>query len=514
MTRKKERAEYGDFQTPPELARAVCALLAEHGLQPAAMLEPTCGIGNFLFAGLDRFTGVREAFAADIKAEHVERARVSLHARSDANKVNLVQANFFVTDWKRVIGQLPEPILVLGNPPWVTNAGLGVLGSQNLPVKSNFQKHRGLDAITGKANFDISEWMLIRLLEAMAGRRGALAMLCKASTARKVLSHAWENGIALGESAIYGIDTDRHFDAAVDAVLLVTHFQRKAQGRNAAVYGQLRDRSEPRVIGFENGVLLADVAAYHRWKHLRGDGSLRWRSGIKHDCAKVMELCLEGGRYRNGLGELAEIEDLYVYPMLKSSAVARRDARTGCRFMLVTQTTVRDQIDDMRERAPKTWAYLQSHAELLNRRASSIYRNRPPFSVFGVGGYSFAPWKVAISGFYKKLAFVVVGPRRGKPVVFDDTSYFLACQSTDEAEYLASLLNSPTAKSFYGAFVFWDSKRPITVELLRRLDIRRLADEDGSLDTFDSFFGTPANVAVAAPSQDAPHETQLGLWSL
>ena len=316
MTRKKERAEYGDFQTPPELARAVCSLLAEQGLQPAGIPEPTCGVGNFLFAGLDRFTRVRGAFAADIKAEHVERARVSLQGRSDANKVNLVEANFFATDWKRVVGQLPEPILVLGNPPWVTNAGLGVLGSQNLPVKSNFQKHRGLDAITGKANFDISE-SDAHPLAGGHGRARALAMLCKAATARKVLGHAWENGIALGQSAVYGIDTDRHFAAAVDAVLLVVRFQRNAGSRNADVYGHLGERSVSSVIGFEDGILLADVAAYHRWKHLSGDGSLKWRSGIKHDCAKVMELCLESGRYRNGLGELAEIEDLYVYPMLK-----------------------------------------------------------------------------------------------------------------------------------------------------------------------------------------------------
>ena len=182
--------------------------------------------------------------------------------------------------------------------------------------------------------------------------------------------------------------------------------------------------------------------------------------------------------------------------------------------MLVTQTTVRDETDSIRERAPKTWAYLQSHADLLNRRASSIYRRRPPFSVFGVGGYSFAPWKIAISGFYQKLAFFAVGPRKGKPVVLDDTSYFLACRTADEAEFLASLLNSPTAKSFYGAFVFWDSKRPITVELLRRLDIRRLANEDGSLETFDFFFAAQVSVAVAAPRHDAPHETQLGLWSV
>ena len=39
MTRQKERAEYGDFQTPPELAAGPSALLAEQGLQPAALTD-------------------------------------------------------------------------------------------------------------------------------------------------------------------------------------------------------------------------------------------------------------------------------------------------------------------------------------------------------------------------------------------------------------------------------------------------------------------------------------------
>ena len=104
----------------------------------------------------------------------------------------------------------------------------------------------------------------------------------------------------------------------------------------------------------------------------------------------------------------------------------------------------------------------------MKKRGSSIYRNRPPFSVFGVGDYSFAPWKVAISGFYKKLEFVVLGPVKGRPVVLDDTSYFLPCQTKEQAEYLTTLLNSPAARSFYKALIFWDSKRPITADLLRR----------------------------------------------
>ena len=241
MKRNKEKAEFGDFQTPSTLAKTVCEFLARDGLQPAALLEPTCGVGNFLFAAMDRFKSIQQVVGADIKAEHVGRASQILNQRQDHVRARLIQADFFATDWRQVIGELPEPILVLGNPPWVTNAHLGVLGSTNLPVKANFHKFRGLDAITGKANFDISEWMLIRLLEGMNSRCGTLAMLCKSSTARKVLGYAWKNGIALERSRLYGIDADLHFDAAVNAVLFVAHFRRGAHHLEAEVFGNLGD---------------------------------------------------------------------------------------------------------------------------------------------------------------------------------------------------------------------------------------------------------------------------------
>jgi hypothetical protein len=40
--------EYGDFQTPLSLARRICALLSQQGMKPKAIVEPTCGIGNFV----------------------------------------------------------------------------------------------------------------------------------------------------------------------------------------------------------------------------------------------------------------------------------------------------------------------------------------------------------------------------------------------------------------------------------------------------------------------------------
>jgi hypothetical protein len=122
------------------------------------------------------------------------------------------------------------------------------------------------------------------------------------------------------------------------------------------------------------------------------------------------------------------------------------------------------------------------HAGVFDDRKSSIYENRPRFSVFGIGPYSFALWKVAISGFYKNVSFVLVPPCHGRPVMVDDTCYFIPCQSQKEAEFLFQLLTSAAAKEFLNSLVFHDSKRPITADVLRRLSFVELARELGKLD--------------------------------
>jgi hypothetical protein len=201
-----------------------------------------------------------------------------------------------------------------------------------------------------------------------------------------------------------------------------------------------------------------------------------------------MELTAFNGCYRNGLDEEVTLEETLLYPLLKSSDV-NKNGISRDRFMLVTQRSPGEDTSPIRDAAPLTWAYLQRHSSVLGKRRSSIYRNRPLFSIFGVGDYSFAPWKIAISGFYKGLRFVPVGPIGGRPTVFDDTVYFLPCYSKDEAEFLSCLLNSSPAREFYGAMVFWSDKRPITVELLRRLDIARIAAELGRSEEYESFAG-------------------------
>ena len=466
-----KKVEFGDFQTPDDLARRVCELLRHSGISPGAVIEPTCGTGVFLRAAIDSFPECGQFVGFEINREYAEVANQSLRAEVHCE-------NFFEKDWTRELDGRHEPVLVLGNPPWVTNSTIGAINGTNLPVKSNFQRLDGFDAITGKSNFDISEWMLTRMLECLSGRNAVMAMLCKTSVARKVLRCAWTADLQIARSSIYAIDAEKHFGASVDACLLVCCLHPGSSAKECVVHTDLDASRTASTFGLHRGRLVADLDAIKRYGWLYGKSPTRWRSGIKHDCSRVMELRPRGGDdFENGLGEVVSLERTFLYPMLKSSELMK-EKPTPTRYMLVTQRAVGDDTSRIERQAPRTWDYLQSHAEALDGRASSIYRNRPRFSVFGVGGYSFAQWKVAISGFYKRLDFRCVGPVNEKPVVLDDTCYFLPCRTESDALVLAALLNSNAAQGLLRSFLFWDEKRPVTIQVLADLNLGRLAAEE------------------------------------
>ncbi|MEK6247955.1 MAG: N-6 DNA methylase, partial [Planctomycetales bacterium] len=294
----KEKAEFGDFQTPADLARKTCQLLARRQLQPASIVEPTCGKGSFLAAALQEFSTARHAVGLEINEAYVVEARIA--CREFAEKTEIIQADFFAADWPALLDRLPEPVLVIGNPPWVTSADLGSLGSDNHPEKTNLSRLNGIDAVTGKANFDISEWIWLKLIQWLDGRDATVAMLSKTTVARRVLSAAWKNEQHLEQAAIYLIDASQYFNAAVDACLLVCDLAAANTGRDCAVFSSLDASTKSSGFGYRDGLLLSDTKSYEKLAHLKGEDGTRWRSGVKHDCSKVMELRkTDEGLYRN-----------------------------------------------------------------------------------------------------------------------------------------------------------------------------------------------------------------------
>jgi hypothetical protein len=310
-------------------------------------------------------------------------------------------------------------------------------------------------------------------------------MLCKTMTARKVLRHFWQTDSGREQAGLFLIDAKKHFNVSVDACLFFLRGRHCAE-RTATVYATLDAHKKLSEFGFIDGNLVSDVSSYKELLDLDGGSPYTWRSGLKHDASDIMELTPETGHYVNGLNQTVEIESNYVFPLLKSSDIGNGRI-TPRRFVLVTQQSTGEKTDVIREVAPKTWAYLKAHADKLDSRRSSIYQNRPRFSIFGIGAYSFASWKVAISGLYNTFRFVVVSPEAGRPVMLDDTCYSIACGSKEEACLIADLLNSDTCQRFLRSLVFPDSKRPITTDVLRRLSLVALARRLGRLEALTPY---------------------------
>jgi hypothetical protein len=471
----KEKVEYGDFQTPIELAEKICCKLIELGMNPDVIIEPTCGIGNFLKASAHFFESTKKIIGLEINPDYIKEIEKTYQFSKDT-RIQLKQEDFFCFDWFSLIEDIDEEILVIGNFPWVTNARQGAIGSENLPQKNNFQNHSGLDAITGKSNFDISEWMSIRMIQWLQNRKACLAMLCKTSVSRKLLSYIHSQEFYLEYCATYKIDTKKYFGAIVDACLIVCKFDIISKNYFCDVFDSFENSNCYR-IGYQNGILIKDLIIFQKLRDLyKPKSAQKWRSGVKHDCSSVMEFYRVEDVVFNGLGERVDLEETFLFPLFKGSDVAQNRIKTTNRYVLITQKFIGESTEYIKNLAPKTWNYLNSHAKYLDARKSKIYQNQPRFSIFGVGEYTFLPWKIAICGLYKKLSFRLVGTIENKPAVFDDTVYFLAFDDRATAERVFVLLNSPLAINFYSSLIFWDEKRPVKTNILNSLNLSALAN--------------------------------------
>lgn len=471
----RKKIEFGDFQTPIDLAETICHQLIELGISPNTIIEPTCGVGAFILSAATVFPSVQEIHGFDINPFYLEQLKTKLTAIKYKANINLTQADFFKNNWQSLIDSLNGGILILGNFPWVTNTTQSIIGSDNLPKKSNFLNHTGFDAISGKANFDISEWMLLELLRCFSGRSGNIAMLIKTSVARKILAHAKQQKLAIRNAKLFTIDTKKTFNACVDACLLVIALVEQPEQANYdyAIYDSLFSQSAIE-IKHKDGLVINNLSAFESGSFLIGQCPQKWRSGIKHDAASVMELTRnEYDLMQNGLCEVTDIETDFLYPLLKGSDIANNKSWQE-KFVLVPQRFVGEPTDAIQLTHPKTWQYLENHAVLLDKRASIIYKKNPRFSIFGIGDYTFRPWKIAICSLYKSLRFRLIAPIENKPVMFDDTVYYLSFDNEKEAKETFALLTSKPSINLLSSLIFWDDKRPIKTSILNKLDWSKL----------------------------------------
>lgn len=462
-----DKREYGDYQTPEYYSLEICKYLKEkRNINPSVVIEPTCGKGSFIKSS--SIFDASEIWGIEINPEYCKICKETI---TDP-RVRIVNADFFSFNFEWVL-KTKGDILVVGNPPWVNNSTLSNLNSNNLPAKTNFKGLKGLDAITGASNFDICEFIILQLVELLRGTRATIAMLCKTSVARNVFLEMKRTHVDFNVFDILEINSKQVFGISVHACLLVIELAEKdASTEVCNIYSLDNPELLKGSLEYSDGKLYRD--AIKSIDDFSGMCCFEWRQGIKHDCSKVMELSLEKEVLVNGFGERVDIEPEYLFPLIKSSMFKSPVVDHFNKYVIVTQKRVKESTLHIQHDAPKTWDYLIAHKKYFLERKSSIYKNSPDFSMFGIGDYSFTRYKVGISGFYKQPFFSVLTSHDKKPVMIDDTSYFICFPTYDTAYTAMLLLNSERVQKFLSTMAFLDAKRPYTKKVLARIDFHKI----------------------------------------
>ena len=136
------------------------------------------------------------------------------------------------------------------------------------------KKLRGIDAITGRSNFDIAEYIWIKLISELSKTGATVALLCKTHVARNVLQYAEKSRLPVSGAVIRKINAMKWFGAAVDACLFILQVGSLPANYEARVFNSLESDISNKKIGFVNGRFISDIDAYNVVSFIEGKSTI------------------------------------------------------------------------------------------------------------------------------------------------------------------------------------------------------------------------------------------------
>jgi hypothetical protein len=411
----------------------------EAWLQGACVLDPTCGHGSFLeaFLSLARQRGQRIR-PADVPRlygiEMVGADKAVFLARIWRNYgVHFPEENFTLSDF--IVGPSRRRFdLLVGNPPWANFADLPAELKQRW--SAHFIRH-GLvksrrDVLLGKSRADVASLVVKKAIDEALCDGGRAAFFVP-------MSMFFNSGANDRFRPYPGSDHSyrvlRLWDFGSERI-----FEGVATRYGAALFEKRSPQAWP-----------VETFAYadHQWRRAFSTASDRqsgcwqrhgkpfpagWgdrsprieihaaqkpRQGINTCGANEVFIFTResDGRFRNGRGEIVELESELMHPLMHVELFKWNDSRLAeSKWILVPHDTGDGRPLDAAALAsfPRSRAWLAANRHKLTSRKGTMIRERIArglwWSLLGVGPYSFSPWKVA---------WGALGKRRFRPVVLE-----------------------------------------------------------------------------------------------
>jgi methylase of polypeptide subunit release factors len=499
------RRVFGEYYTPPGLAElgVEAAAAGVDDFSSARVVDPGCGAGAFLTAALRRKRGDVSASDASVTAVESVDWLTTTVVGVDVNPVAVAAARTaYLLELLPIlhendVGRVPLPVflgdalglvddapttgvegaatVLLGNPPWIPWERLPDAQKRRLregPVERlGLFDHEGATARLGHANDDLSLPFVWTCLDRYLDDGGVAAFVLKrdhlGGPAGRLLRSGRVGPRPLSIEHVHDFAAVDPFDD-VDAAAALYLFRvggsdcdpEDATGIAPEAVSVPATAWEPTdgVADFgslaalratlartETGLRPVDpddrAGPWHRTDaavDALGDCVYRIRHGLKDDAKAVFSVDSD---------RLAELESTHVYPYLRSKHVVKWGLFGHDRFLVPQRQAGADNERALARESPATYDYLTDHRERLEARGSSWFEAGPFYSLFGLGPYTWAPYKVVWCRLGFKPHFAVVStvddPELGeKTVVPGDHCMFVARDDEREAHYLCALLNA------------------------------------------------------------------------
>jgi type I restriction-modification system DNA methylase subunit len=394
---------------------------------------------------------------------------------------------------------------VVGNPPWVNWENLPEqyrLETKPLWLSYGLFPHSGIDTILGKGKKDISMIMTYVSMDKYLKRNGKLGFVITQSVFKTAGAGQGFRRFQLPNNepiqVLYVDDMVelKPFEGVANRTSIV--ILRKGKKTDYPVsYSYWVKRKKG--VGIKDNLRLEEVAQIATYKQFYAepvdekDPTSPWITGRKKAIKAVKKILGKsdytahegvnsGGanavywveivdRRPDGLviisniteGAKREVESIQtaiepdlLYPLLRGRDVKRWKAEPSAYIIMVQDFIKRRGIDEneMKTKYPKTYLYLKRFENVLRNRAAfkryftkrdksgRIVETSPFYSMFDVGEYTFAPYRVVWRYIATDFICSVITFKDGKPIIPNEKLMLIACDNESEAHYLCGLCNS------------------------------------------------------------------------
>lgn len=454
-------------------------------------VEAKYSVEDFRRRALQTFPLVEEQDLSDIELLEKLYSRVK---ELDEQGVNGI--------WARIIKNAFAPLFqgkfdyVAGNPPWVNWQSLpdGYRSDTRLLWQYHgLFPHGGMDTILGKGKKDISMLMAYVSMQDYLHEKGKLGFLITQSVFKTAGAGQGFRRFTLGDGTplrVLAVDDMvelQPFEGASNRTSLVVLEKGKAT-KYPVTYNFWKKKGKGVGIGTDFPLeKVTEVATFKKFYAEPVDASdltSAWISGRSKALRAIRKVLgqsdyeAHAGAYTGGANGVywieiiarrpdglvvvsnitegakrkvdsvqAAIEPDLLYPLLRGRDVKRWQAEPSAYILMVQDPVKRMGIpeDEMKANYPKTYGYLKRFEDVLRERAAfkRYFRESAPFySMFDVGEYSFAAYKVAWPWIAERIRGAVVTVHGGKTMLPENNVTLVGCFSEEEAHYICALLNS------------------------------------------------------------------------